>query len=73
MRNFAIIVAMAAAVLVGGALFSNSARADFNGGGPIVKGGMCWVPTSSLDQGYWKECPKPMKMHHKKMKMEMKK
>ncbi len=47
---------------------ATTARADFNGGGPMTKGKMCWVPTSGQDHGFWKDCPTPMKMGHMKKK-----
>ena len=67
--GYAAFIAATASVIVFGA---TSARADFNGGGPIVNGGMCWVPTSGNDHGFWKPCPAPerhahMKKHMKKM------
>jgi len=62
MRKLAILTIASAAIALAGA---SSAFADFNGGGPVVKGGMCWVATSVNEVGYWKPCPpSPMWHHH---------
>jgi hypothetical protein len=57
MRHIAIIGAAAAAILFGGALSSTSARADYNAGGPVKQGKLCWSATSAQDHGYWRACP----------------
>ena len=54
------------AALIGAAamifVFSpTAARADYNGGGAIKAGKMCWRATDALDHGYWAKCPKPEK------------
>ena len=54
------------AALIGAAamifVFSpTAARADYNGGGPIKAGTMCWRASNALDHGYWAKCPKPAK------------
>ncbi len=73
MRKLTVIVAAAAAILAGAVLTSNPARADYNGGGPIKKGKMCWVATSGVDHGYWRKCPPPAKaMKGKKKGMKKK-
>jgi hypothetical protein len=59
MRTIALL-ALATATIA----FAGAAYADSNGGGPIKKAGMCWVATSSLDQGFWKHCPPEKKHHH---------
>ena len=61
MRKLTVIVAAAAAVLFSGMLYSPPALADYNGGGPIRMGKLCWVATDAHDYGYWKACPKPAK------------
>ena len=61
MRKLAILTIASAAIALAGA---SAAFADFNGGGPAMKAGMCWVSTSALDQGFWKPCPPPMHHHH---------
>jgi len=64
------VIAVAASAL----LFSaTTARADFNGGGPIKKGKMCWVATTGNDQGMWVACPKPAKAAKKAKKKAAKK
>lgn len=35
-------------------------------GGPIVAGKLCWAAGSSNDQGFWRDCPKPMRTMKKK-------
>ncbi len=50
------------------------ASADYNGGGPIKAGKMCWRASNALDHGYWEKCPKPAKamMKGKKAKKSKK-
>jgi len=52
---------------------ATTARADYNGGGPVKKGKLCWAATDSLDHGIWKACPKPAKHAKMAKKKKMKK
>ena len=70
MRKFTVIAAAAASILAGSAL---SANADYNAGGPVKKGKMCWFSTSGVDHGYWGKCPKPAKAMRKAGKKAAKK
>jgi len=57
-----------AAVAVCGFIATTSVRAEpsHDLGGPVTAGNSCWVSASSNDQGYWKDCPKPVKIKRKK-------
>ena len=65
------VIATAAAILAGGLLISAPASADFNGGGPIKRGKMCWVAMTGMDHGFWRACPKPAKAARKAGKKKM--
>jgi hypothetical protein len=65
--------ALVAATALAIAFGATTARADYNGGGPIMKGKQCWVATNGLDHGFWKACPKPAKKAKKSKKKNMKK
>ena len=66
-KMFATMVAAAALM---GALGS-VAHADYNGGGMVTKGKMCWTATTSRDDGMWVACPKPSKPTKMSKKMKM--
>ena len=72
MKNLKTLFAAATAILAVGILSSIPARADFNGGGPVMMNGKCWFPSSPNDHGYWAECPRQM-YHHRRMLHEEKK
>jgi hypothetical protein len=57
-----------AAVAVSGLLALTPVRAEPNHylGAEIQSGNQCWVSTSSNDQGYWRDCPKPARVMKKK-------
>jgi len=61
MRKLTLLAIASATIALAGV---SSAWADYNGGGPASKGGMCWVATNVNDQGFWKPCPPPMYHHH---------
>lgn len=67
----ALIAAAALAITFG----ATAARAEYNGGGPVTKGKMCWTATDGLGHGMYVKCPKPMKAmkHHKKGGMKSEK
>jgi hypothetical protein len=68
--------ALLAATALAFAFSATTATADFNGGGPVKRGKLCWQPTDSVDHGYWKACPAPAKhgrAHHRHGKKKMKK
>jgi hypothetical protein len=58
---------LATAVIVAGSMlatsaFANNTATSHDLGGPSKMGKMCWMSTSSNDNGgYWNVCPKPMK------------
>jgi hypothetical protein len=61
--------AILAATAIAFAFGATTATADYNGGGPVKRGKMCWQATDGLDHGFWKACPKPTKaMRHKRGK-----
>jgi hypothetical protein len=64
MRKLTILAIAAATVSLAGVASLSVASADANGGGPVMRAGMCWVSLSALDQGYWKPCPGAPMMHH---------
>ena len=57
--------ALLAATALAFAFGATTATADYNGGGPVKKGKMCWQATDGLDHGFWKACPKPAKVGKK--------
>ena len=65
----ALIGAVALAFMFG----ATTARAEYNGGGPIMMGKMCWMGTDALGHGYWANCPKPAKQAMKPKKAKKKK
>lgn len=56
----AVIAAAALAMTLGATV----ARADYNGGGPIKKGDMCWSATDGRGHGLWRACPQAPKIVH---------
>ncbi|MBV9556822.1 MAG: hypothetical protein JO254_07060 [Pseudolabrys sp.] len=62
---------LAAASFIAAGSLPTIAFADYNGGGPVMKGKMCWMATTGNDQGRWADCPKPMKPAKMKMKKKM--
>jgi hypothetical protein len=59
----------AVAVMTATAFFAlTPVRAEPNHylGAEVQSGGMCWVSTSPNDQGFWGQCPKPVKSMKKK-------
>jgi hypothetical protein len=62
------VLTAAAVTVAAGFVALTPVRAEPNHylGAHIQEGNMCWVSTSSNDQGYWRECPKPMKVSKKK-------
>jgi hypothetical protein len=67
--------AILAATALAFAFGATTATADYNGGGPVKRGKLCWQATDALDHGYWKACPKPAKhaRGHRHGKKRMKK
>ncbi len=53
--------AILAATALAFAFGATTATADYNGGGPVKRGKLCWKATDCLDHGYWMACPKPAK------------
>jgi hypothetical protein len=54
--------ALIAATALAFAFGATTATADYNGGGPVKRGKLCWKATDGLDHGYWAACPKPAKV-----------
>jgi hypothetical protein len=64
MRKLTLLAIAAATVSLAGVASLSIASADANGGGPVIRAGMCWVSNNALDLGYWKPCDAPMMHHH---------
>lgn len=62
------IIATAVTAAVSGFLTLTPVRAEpsHDLGGPVTAGKMCWASASSNDQGFWRDCPKPVRTMKKK-------